>query len=68
MQHDGNFVAYNCLDVPIFELNTDFTNANLIVLRDDGNLVLYRTEDPLHTSGFPGTYEQRWTSDSPNTC
>ena len=51
MQKDGNLVIYNYADKPIWASQTNDTkNVNsILILQDDGNLVIYRADETTPT-------------------
>ncbi len=58
-QDDSNFVIYNAAGSPIWNSQTHGSNADRLVMQEDGNLVMYRGYDAVwHTStgGNPGAY------------
>jgi hypothetical protein len=41
MQRDGNFVTYDCQNIPTWASGTDHNEGSSIKIQDDGNLVIY---------------------------
>jgi len=57
-QSDGNFVIYGAGNAPLWNTNTFGTNAPLILMQDDGNLVIYQFiwQAGVYKPSPPGSY------------
>lgn len=51
MQGDGNFVVYEEYGRPVFNTRTDRNPGSILVLQDDGNLVMYQGNRVMWASG-----------------
>ena len=58
MQQDGNFVVYNSASVPLWSTGTGGTNAQTMLIQDDGNLVAYifKWQAGVYAAGSPGPF------------
>jgi RHS repeat-associated protein len=58
MQTDGNFVLFNSTNASLWSTGTAGTNAQSIMMQDDGNLVLYifKWSAGVHATPSPGPF------------
>jgi glucose/arabinose dehydrogenase len=59
LQQDGNLVLFNSKRVPIWSTNTKGYEPVQLIMKPDGNLVLYSTNGQVwasNTSGNPGAF------------